>query len=335
MSDPGETPTTSLDPGKSLSLEQGSDSLFVAGQNVWNRLEVLTKRMDRGTPGDLSSLETPSLPPVSGITTPASPAIELQGVTRRFGEHLAVDNLTFTVRKGDFFGFLGLNGAGKSTTIRILSGLLLPTSGKALVAGLDVTTSPHEVKRRIGILPEEVTTYERLSGFELLKFVGRIYGMTESAIEERSIDLFRVLDFTPEDSSKLIVDYSMGMKKKIALAAALIHNPEILFLDEPFNGIDAVTSRSIRLILKRAVESGVTVFFSSHILEVVERLCNRLGVIHNGRLVAYGTLDEIRQAHSVTHDTRLDDLFVRLVGGEDQAESLDWLKFGEESQGRI
>lgn len=322
MNEPRVGTTNSVEAEEPPAMPESRDSLFQAGQDVWHRLEHLTHRTERTSPR-LMPQEDPR-------RQVGPPAIELEGLTKRFGGHLAVDNLTLTVRKGDFFGFLGLNGAGKSTTIRILSGLLLPTSGKAFVAGLDVTADPHEVKRRIGILPEEITTYERLTGFELLKFVGRIYGLPEAWIEERSIDLFRVLDFTPEDSSRLIVDYSMGMKKKIALAAALIHNPEILFLDEPFNGIDAVTSRSIRLILKRAVESGVTVFFSSHILEVVERLCNRLGIIHNGRLVAYGTLDEIRHANSASHETRLDDLFVRLVGGEDPADSLDWLKFADE-----
>ncbi len=289
------------------------DRLFEADDSVFQRLDTVLSFKQ----------EVPALFPVieSGV-----PAVEVTGLTKCYGDHLAVDNLSFRVQRGEFFGFLGPNGAGKSTTIKILSGLMLPTTGSACVAGIDVLRDPLEVKRRIGILPEEIYTYERLSGFELLEFVGNLYEMETGEIRSRSIDLFRVLDFTPEEASKLIVDYSMGMKKKIALASALIHNPEVLFLDEPFNGIDAVTSRSIRHILQSAVRSGITIFFSSHILEVVERLCSRLAIINNGQLVALGTLDEIRQSLSASGDTGLDDLFVQLVAGTQKVEELDWLR---------
>jgi ABC-2 type transport system ATP-binding protein len=254
------------------------------------------------------------------------PAVEIQGLTKHYGDKVAVDRLSFTVRRGEFFGFLGPNGAGKSTTIKMLCGLIEPTEGSARVAGFDVGTHPLEVKQRIGILPEEIFTYERLTGFELLTFVGRLYGMEESEIHGRAIDLFQVLDFTPEDASKLIIDYSMGMKKKIALASALIHSPEVLFLDEPFNGIDAVTSRSIRQILQKAVRSGITIFFSSHVLEVVERLCHRIAIIHEGKLAALGSLDEVRGQQAVSGDTTLDDLFVQLVAKDQAVVELDWLR---------
>jgi ABC-2 type transport system ATP-binding protein len=293
-----------------------ADPLFDVDESIFQRLDsAISLRQEFPVP--------PTIPPIAenGVA-----AVEVLGLTKCYGDQLAVDNLNLRVQRGEFFGFLGPNGAGKSTTIKILSGLMLPTSGSAYVAGVDVLRDPLEVKRRIGILPEEIYTYERLSGYELLEFVGNLYEMDAGAIRSRSIDLFRVLDFTPEEASKLIVDYSMGMKKKIALASALIHNPEVLFLDEPFNGIDAVTSRSIRHILQSAVRSGITVFFSSHILEVVERLCSRLAIINNGRLVALGTLDEIRHALSASGDAGLDDLFVQLVAGTQKVEELDWLK---------
>lgn len=293
-----------------------ADPLFDVDESVFQRLDsALSLRT-----------EFPVSPIVPPIAANGVAAVEVLGLTKCYGDQLAVDNLNLRVQRGEFFGFLGPNGAGKSTTIKILSGLMLPTSGSAYVAGVDVLRDPLEVKRRIGILPEEIYTYERLSGYEFLEFVGNLYEMDAGAIRSRSIDLFRVLDFTPEEASKLIVDYSMGMKKKIALASALIHNPEVLFLDEPFNGIDAVTSRSIRHILQSAVRSGITVFFSSHILEVVERLCSRLAIINNGRLVALGTLDEIRHALSASGDAGLDDLFVQLVAGTQKVEELDWLK---------
>ncbi len=293
--------------------EPQPDPLFTVDDSVFQRLHsALAPKQD--VPALFSPVD-------NGV-----PAVEVTQLTKCYGDHLAVDNLSFRVQRGEFFGFLGPNGAGKSTTIKIISGLMLPTAGSAYVAGIDVLQEPLEVKRRIGVLPEEIYTYERLSGFELLEFVGHLYDMNAGEIHSRSIDLFRVLDFTPEEASKLIIDYSMGMKKKIALASALIHNPEVLFLDEPFNGIDVVTSRSIRHILQSAVRSGITIFFSSHILEVVERLCSRLGIINNGRLVALGTLDEIRQALSASGDAGLDDLFVQLVAGTQKVEELGWLK---------
>lgn len=296
------------------------DPWFEPDESIWSRLDGHLEQ--RSSPLELDILPRVSTPEsISAVR-----AVEMEGLTKIYGDKVAVDHLSLTVNRGEFFGFLGPNGAGKSTTIKLLSGLILPTHGVARVAGIDVQHDPLEVKRRIGILPEEVHTYERLTGWELLSFVGRLHDMDESDIADRSIDLFRVLDFSPEESSKLIIDYSMGMKKKIALASALIHSPEVLFLDEPFNGIDAVTSRSIRFILQAAVRSGITIFFSSHILDVVQRLCTRIAIINNGRLVALGTVDEIRRTVAASHDTGLDDLFVQLVAGDQKTEGLDWLR---------
>lgn len=299
---------------------------FVPDESLWDRLERHVSSRSESRPSNLRELiqENISRPDPS----PVAPAVEARGLTKIYGQGAAVDHVTFSVGRGEFFGFLGPNGAGKSTTIRMLCGLVPPSAGSASVAGYDVREHPLEVKRRIGILPEEIHTYERLSGMELLTLVGRLFEMRDRDISLRAMDLFRVLDFTPAEADKLIIDYSMGMKKKIALASALIHSPEVLFLDEPFNGIDAVTSRSIRLILQNAVRSGITIFFSSHILEVVERLCSRLAIIHEGRLVAIGTLSEIRREASASGATGLDDLFVRLVGGERERVELEWLQSG-------
>ena len=314
-------------PGQTDSMERDP---FLPSQKVADRLETHLARRDEGNSArsepHLVEETAPAGPPPEITSIEGPPVIEIRDLCKNYGGHLAVDHLNLAVGRGEFFGFLGPNGAGKTTTIKVLCGLVRPTSGAAMVAGIDVVRDPLEVKRRVGILPEEIHTYERLSGTELLTFVGRLYDMDNVEIQSRAVDLLDVLDFSPDEASKLIVDYSMGMKKKIALASALIHNPEVLFLDEPFNGIDAITSRSIRQILQKAVQSGMTIFFSSHILEVVERLCSRLAIIADGRLVADGTIDEIRQTQMQAAEVGLDDMFVELVGGDREVRELDWLR---------
>ena len=252
-------------------------------------------------------------------------SVVARGLTKRYGEKLAVDALDLAVRPGEFFGFLGPNGAGKSTTIRMLSGLARPTAGSAVVAGFDVVADPVALKSRIGILPEEVNTYERLSGWELLVFTGRMHGLARAEAEERAADLLRVVEITEDDRHRMVVDYSMGMRKKTALACALIHAPRVLFLDEPFNGIDAVTGDALRRVLVRLTGRGVTVFFSSHVLEVVEKLCSRIAIVHKGRLAVCGTLDEIRAATGHAPDAPLHDVFVRIVGGGEDRGDIGWL----------
>jgi len=272
-----------------------------------------------GVPGTDAAAATDPRPP--------EPSVVAQGLTKRYGDKVAVDALDLVVRPGEFFGFLGPNGAGKSTTIRMLCGLARPTSGRAIVAGLDVAVDPVALKARIGILPEEVNTYERLSGWELLVFTGRMHGLPRREAEERAADLLRVVEITEEDRHRMVVDYSMGMRKKAALACALIHAPRVLFLDEPFNGIDAVTGDALRRVLVRLTERGVTVFFSSHVLEVVEKLCSRIAIIHRGRLAACGTLPEIRAATGHAPEAPLHDVFVRIVGGagRDAPDGIGWL----------
>ena len=217
--------------------------------------------------------------------TNASYAIVTRNLIRQFDQKWAVNNLNLTVQAGEFFGFLGPNGAGKSTTIKMMVGLLRPSSGNIWVGGIDVWQDPLKARALMGVLPEYLNLYERLSGREFITFSGHMYGVPEADILKRTEELLQILDLA-NDADKLIVDYSVGMRKKVALAAAIIHRPQVLFLDEPFEGIDPVSSRVIRDILQDLTHRGTTIFFSSHIMEVVERLCTRVGIINQGVLVA-------------------------------------------------
>jgi len=241
-------------------------------------------------------------------------AVRLQQITKRFDEKLAVDHLDLDVAEGEFFGFLGPNGAGKSTTIKILCGLLRPDYGRAEVLGMDVQREPLAVRRAIGVLPEEVALYERLTPMELLRFTGRLHGLGRDEVDRRADLLLDLMELGRDERRKMVLDFSMGMRKKVSLACALVHGPRLLFLDEPFNGIDAVTIRAIRHVLQDAVGRGVTVFFSSHILELVEKLCTRTAIITNGKLRVCGTLEEIRTQAGFGPDSSLEDVFVGLAG---------------------
>ncbi|MCP4873752.1 MAG: ABC transporter ATP-binding protein [Proteobacteria bacterium] len=256
-------------------------------------------------------------------------AVEVRGLVKDFGDVRAVDGLDLVVPAGEFFGFLGPNGAGKSTTMKILTGLMRPTLGTVRVAGIDVLADPVETKRSIGILPEEPVLYERLTGREMLWYAGRLYGLDGATVEKRSDDLLQLLALRDDDADKAIVDYSMGMKKKVGLACALLHRPRVLFLDEPFNGIDAVTSRAIYSILREATDAGgLTVFFTSHVMEVAEALCTSVAIIDGGRLRAHGTLDELRAQADGEPDAPLGQLFVDLVDSDSRdrgAQLLEWL----------
>jgi ABC-2 type transport system ATP-binding protein len=259
---------------------------------------------------------------------PAEPpcSVLAEKLTKVYGAKTAVDRLDLRVAPGEFFGILGPNGAGKSTTIKMLCGLVRPTSGRALVLGHDVREEPVAVKSVIGIMPEEVNTYERLTARELLVFTGRMHGLSRGEAEERTAELLRLVELSEQDSAKMVVDYSMGMRKKTVLACALIHAPRVLFLDEPFNGIDAVTTHALREVLHKLTARGVTIFFSSHVLEVVERLCTRIAIIHQGRLQVVGTLPEIRAQTGHASDVPLQDIFVKVVGGNTERGELSWVK---------
>ncbi|MFH9236813.1 ABC transporter ATP-binding protein [Streptomyces anulatus] len=257
----------------------------------------------------------------AGGAREARPAVRVQGLWKRFGDQVAVAGIDLELPAGKFVGLVGPNGAGKTTTLSMVTGLLRPDMGKIEVAGHDVWTDPVEVKSRIGVLPEGLRLFERLSGRELLAYNGRLRGLPGDEVDKRATQLLDVLDLAGSQH-KLVVDYSTGMRKKIGLAAALLHNPEVLFLDEPFEGVDPVSAQTIRGVLERYTRSGATVVFSSHVMELVESLCDWVAVMAAGRIKAQGTLAEVRgDAPS------LQSAFLELVGadGRDAGDSLDWL----------
>jgi ABC-2 type transport system ATP-binding protein len=262
--------------------------------------------------------------PSGAVDETDSSAIAVEGLTKVFRRQTAVDRISFRVARGRFFGFLGPNGAGKTTTIKMLTGLLRPTEGDAVIEGIRLSRDLLGIKRVIGVLPEELPLYERLTGEEYLHFAGRMHGLGRPEARKRTDELLEFLSLT-EDRGKLLVDYSLGMKKKVALAAALIHNPRVLFLDEPLNGIDPVSGRVVTDLLRRLARKGVTLFFTSHVLDVVERLCDEVAVIDRGRLVAQGTLDEIRVQRQEREDASLEDVFLKLVAADVTREDLSWI----------
>ncbi len=249
----------------------------------------------------------------------ASPAIAVRDLRKVYGSHAAVDGLTLTVPRGCFFGFLGPNGAGKTTTIRMLMGLAPPTSGEIEMLGFRMPEGELEIKRRIGLVPDESLLFDQLTGPEFLQFVGRMYGLARPVANERASELLAVFELN-EAGSKLISEYSKGMRKRLAMAAALIHRPELFLMDEPFEGVDAVGARLMKDILLEQVRRGATIFLTSHVLEVVERLCDRVAIINEGRLLACDSMSNLRSGSET-----LEDIFVRMVGGERSKEALDWL----------
>src|SRR5208337_2227420 len=240
-----------------------------------------------------------------------TPAIDTTALTRRFGDFTAVDNVNLRVDAGQFFGFLGPNGAGKSTTIKMLTGLLAPTSGSIRILGSDLQSSSAEIKRQIGVVPEGLALFGRLTADEYLQFVGRMYGLDRATTLSRTRELLEFMQLAGEQK-KLITDFSHGMQKKLALAAAVIHGPKVLFLDEPFEGVDAVAAGTLKAMLLRMIARGATIFLTSHVLEIVERLCTHIAIIHRGHLVAQGSLDELRAGTWRIAQAGIQDGFVPL-----------------------
>ena len=248
-----------------------------------------------------------------------SAAIAVKNLRKIYGTKAAVDGLNLTVPRGCFFGFLGPNGAGKSTTIRMLTGLIPPSDGSIELLGLAMPEQALEIKKRIGLVPDESLLFDRLTGSEFLEFVGRMYGLPRPMARERGRSLLELFELEV-DGRKLIAEYSKGMRKRVAMAASLIHRPELFLMDEPFEGVDAVGARLMKDILLDQVRQGATIFLTSHVLEVVERLCDRVAIIDEGKIVVEGTMNELR-AGSET----LEDVFVRVVGAERSFERLEWL----------
>jgi ABC-2 type transport system ATP-binding protein len=272
----------------------------------------------------------------------AAPAIATENLTRRFGELLAVDHVNLSVAPGQFFGFLGPNGAGKSTTIKMLTGLLAPSEGRMTILGTDLVADPVTVKRQIGVVPEGLALFGRLTGSEYLNFVGRMYGLDRKTAAQRAAELLEFMQLNDRPKS-LVTDYSHGMQKKLAMAAAVIHGPKILFLDEPFEGVDAIASGTLKAMLQRMIAHGATIFLTSHVLEIVERLCSHVAIIHQGRLVAQGSIDELRSgvearvagvgtgasagdAAKPHEKLTLEQIFLEIVGGARlTGQELTWL----------
>ncbi|HLX45250.1 MAG TPA: ABC transporter ATP-binding protein [Bryobacteraceae bacterium] len=248
-----------------------------------------------------------------------SPAVEVDNLRKVYGNKAAVDGLSLTVPRGCFFGFLGPNGAGKTTTIKMLMGLAPPTSGAIRLLGLPMPESALEIKQLIGLVPDESLLFDHLTGGEFIEFVGRIYGLERGVARARSGELMELFELS-DDGRKLISEYSKGMRKRVAMAAALIHRPQLYLMDEPFEGVDAVGARLMKDILLEQVRHGATIFLTSHVLEVVERLCDRVAIINDGRLVLERSMAELREGRETLEDT-----FVRAVGIDRTAETLDWL----------
>jgi ABC-2 type transport system ATP-binding protein len=249
-------------------------------------------------------------------------AVETAGLTRTFGTVRAVNAIDLRVERGTFYGFLGPNGAGKSTTIKMLTGLLAPSAGTMRILGEDVSQPERalEVKRRVGVVPENLALFENLTAREYLTFIGRMYLLPAATVRERTDELLAMMGLAHEEK-KLALEFSHGMRKKLALAAALLPNPELLFLDEPFEGVDAVASRVLRDTLKRCVERGATVFLTSHVLEIVEKLCSHVGIIAVGKLVHEGAMADLRANGS------LEERFLQVVGADPlERQKLSWLE---------
>jgi ABC-2 type transport system ATP-binding protein len=276
------------------------------------------------TSSDGNSPSATPLPTYPGaadlIRSVAGQALALRGLTKSFGGQLAVDHIDLDVPIGSFFGLVGPNGAGKTTTLSMVTGLLRPDAGRVIVAGVDVWTDPAAAKARMGVLPDGLRLFERLSGPELLSYLGRLRGIPAETVTARATELIAVLDLD-EAGDKLVADYSTGMRKKITLAAALLHSPRVLLLDEPLEAVDPVSARIIRNVLARYTAGGGTVVFSSHVMALVEGLCSHVAVMADGRIIAAGELAQVRGSAA-----SLDDAFMHLVGASDVEEGgLTWL----------
>jgi len=260
-------------------------------------------------------------------------AIQTHGLTRRFGALTAVDDISFSVAPGQFFGFLGPNGAGKSTTIKMLTGLLEPSAGSIQILGKPFSASALELKRQIGVVPEGMALFGRLTAPEYLRFVGRMYGLDKQTTNLRTQELLEFMQLANENK-KLVTDFSHGMQKKLALAAAVIHGPKVLFLDEPFEGVDAIAAGMLKTMLQGMINRGATIFLTTHVLEIVERLCSHVAIISKGRLVANGSLEQLREGVASTlpgtqagQRLTLEEIFLSIVGagGLEPAQELSWL----------
>ena len=260
--------------------------------------------------------QLPVAPPQAPSQTGA--AVEIRGLAKLFDDKVAVDRINLTIPSGSFYGLVGRNGAGKTTTISMVTGMLQPTEGTALIRGIDMWSEPLKAKAHLGVLPDGVHLFDKLTGEQLITYSGYLHGIDKETVASRVKDLLAAMDLT-DAAGRAVADYSAGMTKKIALAAALIHAPSVLILDEPFEAVDPVSAANIQDILRGFVASGGTVIISSHVMDLVQRLCDHVAVMDSGRILAAGTVDEVRAGVS------LEERFVQLVGGRTSSEGLSWL----------
>ena len=258
----------------------------------------------------------PVAPPQAPSQTGA--AVEIRGLAKLFDDKVAVDRINLTIPSGSFYGLVGRNGAGKTTTISMVTGMLQPTEGTALIRGIDMWADPLKAKAHLGVLPDGVHLFDKLTGEQLITYSGYLHGIDKETVASRVKDLLAAMDLT-DAAGRAVADYSAGMTKKIALAAALIHAPSVLILDEPFEAVDPVSAANIQDILRGFVASGGTVVISSHVMDLVQRLCDHVAIMDSGRILAAGTVDEVRAG------TSLEERFVQLVGGRTSSEGLSWL----------
>jgi len=242
--------------------------------------------------------------------------IEVTDLTRKYGEFLAVDHISFQVGHGEILGYLGPNGAGKSTTVKMLTTILPPTSGRILIDGIDITTDPLTIKKRIGYVPESGGLYESLTGFEFLQLVGRLYHLEEAGLEHKIREFFRLFGLE-EAMHQRLSSYSKGMKQKVLISSALIHNPDLIFFDEPLSGLDANSMLVFKEVVRQLAEQGKTIFYCSHVLDVVERLCKRVIIIDHGKIVADAQVEQLKE---VTAQRSLEDVFQKLTDSSEVAE---------------
>ncbi|HYE79703.1 MAG TPA: ABC transporter ATP-binding protein [bacterium] len=250
-------------------------------------------------------------------------ALILHDLTKRFGDFVAVDHIHLALPRGTFLGFLGPNGAGKSTTINMAIGLLRPSSGQVWVNGHNTAIHPLASKASLGVIPEHLALYDRLTAWEQVEFTGRIFGVDPTVVTQRAHELVELLELDPR---KYVGDLSLGMRKKVALASALVHDPPVLMLDEPFNGIDAVSARNIKEILRTLTRRGTTIVLTTHVMEQIEQLCDHVAVINHGHILASGTMAAFREAMAARGYDSLEHAFVALLGRDEPGKELSWIK---------
>lgn len=294
----------------------------MAHENLPPQSEPYDQTHNRPEEAPGSGLTEPVSAPVEAEVAEASrgsAALEITNLVKVFGQQAAVDGVNLTVPRGSFYGLVGRNGAGKTTTLSMATGLLKPTAGQVLVGGLDVWANPLDAKRRVGVLSDGVRLFDKLTGEQLLTYAGRLHGLDKATVAERTRDLLIAMDLTGAAGRK-VADYSAGMTKKIALACAMIHAPSLLVLDEPFEAVDPVSASNIQDILKAYVAGGGTVIISSHVMDLVQRLCDHVAIMNAGRILASGTVEQVRGGVS------LEERFVELVGGRVVSEGISWLQ---------